>query len=356
MLRVIGKKTINRSDIRKVLVRVTNWVGDMVMCLPALEAVRTNFPDSSITVVARPWVVPLIKKHPAVDHVISYKKGDGFAGDFKEFCRVLRLIRSERFDISILFQNAFEAALLSYLGGVKNRIGYNTDGRGFLLTHSVVRDEDLLKLHQVEYYLSILRAMGWEADTKEPVLSIDDRDMNDAGNLLASEEIEEEDLLLGLSPGAIFGPAKRWPSERFAAVGDRAVESWGAKVVILGSSGETEICNDLAASMKYSSVNLCGKTSLGQAMALIRRCRFFVTNDSGLMHVAAGLDVPMVAIFGSTDHVATGPRSEKARIVRNEVDCAPCLKPECPTDFKCMLGITIDEVWRELEKLKEKIK
>lgn len=355
MPRIISKRTINKSEINKILVRVTNWVGDMVMCLPALEAVRTNFPDSSITVVARPWVVPLIKKHPAVDHVISYKKGDGFADDLMEFGRILRLIRSERYEIAFLFQNAFEAALLTYLGGIKNRIGYNTDGRGFLLTHSVVRDEDVLKLHQVEYYLTILRAMGWEADTKDPALSIDDSDMKDVRELLVSEGIGEKDLLLGLSPGAIFGPAKRWPAERFAVVGDRAIEKWGAKVAILGSSGETEICNDLAISMKHPSINLCGKTSLGQAMALIKRCQLFITNDSGLMHVAAGLDVPMVAIFGSTDHVATGPRSGKARIVRHEISCAPCLKPECPTDFNCMLDILPDEVWRELEVLKEMI-
>ena len=178
-MKVISKKIINKSEVRNILVRVTNWVGDMVMCLPALEAVRANFPESSITAVARPWVVPMIKNHPAVDHVISLEKGRGLAGNLMAFGRVVRLIRSESYDIAFLFPNAFGAALLAYLGGVKNRIGYNTDCRGFLLTHRVVRDEDVLKLHQVEYYLSILRAMGWGAEKKDPALSIDENDTED---------------------------------------------------------------------------------------------------------------------------------------------------------------------------------
>jgi heptosyltransferase-2 len=355
MLKVISKKSINKSNVGKILVRATNWVGDMVMSLPALEALKANFPHGSITVVARPWVIPLIKNHPAVDHVISFKKGDGFSDTIMETARIIRLIRSGRYDIAFLFQNAFEAALLAYLGGVKNRVGYDTDGRGILLTHAIVRNEELLKLHQVEYYLSILRAMGMEAVTKDPQLSIDDNDKKDVTELLALNGVEENDLLLGLSPGAIFGPAKRWPADRFALIGDWAIERWGAKVAVLGTPGETDICSNLAGSMKHPSVNLCGETSLGQAMALIKRCRFFVTNDSGLMHVAAGLDVPMVSIFGSTDHVATGPRSRFAKIVRHETDCSPCLKPECTTDFKCMLDIHPDEVWRELEILKEDI-
>lgn len=355
-MKVISTKKIDRADVRKILVRVTNWVGDMVMCLPALEAVRANFPDSRITVVARPWVVPILENHSAVDHVIPIKKGAGIAGNLIEFYRVARLVRSERYDIAFLFQNAFGAALLAYLGAVKNRVGYNTDGRGFLLTHRIIRDEDVLKLHQVEYYLSILRAMGWDADTEDPVLPVNKKDTDDICSLLASEGVSDGDILLGLSPGAIYGPAKRWPAERFAVIGDWASERWGAKVAILGSPVEAEICSNVAAAMNRPSINLCGRTSLGRAMALIRRCSFFVTNDSGLMHVAAALDVPMVAIFGSTDHIATGPRSRYARVIRHETSCAPCLKPECVSDFRCMLDIRPEEVWEELESLKAKAK
>ncbi|MGD8230160.1 MAG: lipopolysaccharide heptosyltransferase II, partial [Desulfobacteraceae bacterium] len=230
---------------------------------------------------------------------------------------------------------------------------YNTDGRGFLLSHSVIRDEEVLRVHQVEYYLSLLKAMGWEAESRNPRLFVAEKDKRAIQSILSSEGIGQDHFLLGLSPGAVFGPAKRWPAERFATIGDWAADRWGAKIVVMGSEGEMGICGALSHSMKYEPVNLCGRTGLGEAMALIERCQFFVSNDSGLMHIAAALNVPMVALFGSTDPVATGPRSERARIVHKSVDCAPCLKPECPTDYRCMLGIKPEDVWEQMERLRQ---
>ncbi|MFC1533818.1 lipopolysaccharide heptosyltransferase II [Thermodesulfobacteriota bacterium] len=352
MMRVICKEHIEKSSVSNILVRATNWVGDMVISLPALEAIRDNFPESKIAVIARPWVIPLLERHHVADKIIPLRKGRGYFTDLLEVIRVAGMLRRMRFDMAILFQNAFEAAFLAYLGRVRFRVGYNTDGRGFLLTHKIIRDDSILRLHQAEYYLSILRAMEWEAENRNPSLTVGEEDMESIHSLLISGGIGRDDILVGLSPGAIYGPAKRWPPERFAVIGDWAEEKWGAKVVIMGSGGEQEICELLAEAMKYTPLNLCGETSLGQAAALIKRCQFFVTNDSGLMHVAAALSVPMVAIFGSTDHVATGPLSSTAKIVRNNVDCAPCLKPECNRDFGCMLGIRPEDVWNELEMLK----
>jgi heptosyltransferase-2 len=352
MLRVVGKRTIDKSEINRILVRATNWVGDVVMNIPALEAVRENFPQSTITVLARPWVIPLLENHPAVDQVLPFQKGKGFLSHMAEIIRVVGMIRKMRYDLAILFQNAFEAGLLAWLGGVKFRVGYNTDGRRFLLSHAVIRNEEVLKLHQVEYYLSILRAMDWEAKTKDPSLYIAEKDSKAIQSLLSSHGIKPKDLVLGLSPGAVYGSAKRWPPGRFANIADWAVQRWRAKVVLMGSGGEKVICRMVNQSMKHTALNLCGETKLGEAMALIKRCYFFVTNDSGLMHVAAALDVPTVAIFGSTDPMATGPRSPKASIVQHEIDCAPCLKPECPDDFRCMLEIEPDEVWKEMEEVR----
>jgi len=355
MLRVIGKKPIEKSEINRVLVRATNWVGDAVMNMPALEAVRENFPESTIVVLARPWVIPLLENHPAVDQVLPLDKGKGYPADLVEILRVAGRIRKMRFDLAILFQNAFEAALLAYLGGVRFRVGYNTDARRLLLSHAVVRNKDVLELHQVEYYLSILRAMGWVAKTKDPSLYIGEKDSETIASMLLSHGIGEDDFLLGVNPGAVFGPAKRWPPSRFAAVADWAAERWGAKVVLMGSKGEKVACRMVGQSMKQTPLNLSGETTLGEAMALINRCHFFVTNDSGLMHIGAALGVPMVAIFGSTDPVATGPRSQKAKVVQHQIDCAPCLKPDCPDDFRCMLDIEPEEVWQEMESLRKKV-
>ncbi|MBW2031524.1 MAG: lipopolysaccharide heptosyltransferase II [Deltaproteobacteria bacterium] len=334
-------RPIDKSKISKVLIRSTNWVGDAVMSLPALESVAANFPEAEITVLARPWVVPLLKGHPAVSRVMPFAKGRGLFSDLREVIRISRTIRGEGFDLAVLFQNAIEAAIISFLGGVKNRVGYNTDGRGFLLTHAIKRKREVLELHQVEYYLWILRGMGWKAETRDPEIFLDSEDRRRADTILSSMGFGRGDFVLGLSPGAIYGPAKRWPPERFAAVADRAAEKWRARVLIFGSEGE-----------KKDAIDLCGQTSLGEAMGLIRACDLFVTNDSGLMHVAAALKVPLVAVFGSTNPKTTGPRSRKARVVTHSASCAPCLRKECPTDFHCMLDIQAGEVWESMEALR----
>ena len=354
-MRVAGGRPIDKRGVRRILVRATNWVGDVVMCMPALDALRVNFPESHIAVLVRPWVAALFEEHPGVDQIVPYTRGRGFPKDLVEMLRVIRLIRSLKFDLAVLFQNAFEAALLAYLGGVPRRVGYNTDGRRVLLSHAVIRNDEILKKHQVEYYLAILRAMGWEAPTKDPHLHVGEKAADAIGALLSSHGVHEEDFLVGLSAGAIFGPAKRWPVERFAAVGDRSCERWGAKVVLIGSDQDSETCLDLSRAMKSGGLNLCGKTSLGEAMALIQKCRIFVSNDSGLMHVAAALGVPTVAIFGSTNPVATGPRGRRTSIVRHDIDCSPCLKPECRIGYRCLLSVEVDEVWEVMEKLKAEV-
>jgi len=266
--------------------------------------------------------------------------------------RLIVLIRKHKFDLAILFQNAFEAALLAYLGGVRLRLAYETDGRGFLLTHRIIRNDNVLNVHLVEYFLSILRAMGWDAASRDPSLYVGREHLQKARELIRSNGIKQGDFLIGLNPGAIFGEAKRWPPDRFARIGDWAVEEWDAKVVIMGSQSEMDICKVLDRCMIHSPLNLCGRTSLGEAVGLISRCNFFVTNDSGLMHIAAALDVPTVAIFGSTDPVATGPRGPKSKIVKHGIECSPCLKTECPTDHRCMLSIKPEEVWEEMVNLR----
>ena len=347
------REKIDTKKVKRILIRATNWVGDAVMTLPALDAVIENFPSASITLLAKPWVEPIFTHHPAVDRILVFNKGEGAFAGFGEMIRAIRLIRKGKFDLAVLFQNAFEAAFLTYMGGVKYRIGYSTDGRGFLLTHRIVPSDEVLKIHQSAYYLSILRGMGWEAKGRNPAIHVSQEDKDSADRILGTEGIREGDVLVGLSPGAIFGGAKRWSPERFAEIGDRAVEEWGARVLIFGSGKEKEICSHVCSSMASQSLNLCDRTSLNVVMGMISRCFFFTTNDSGLMHIAAALGVSTVAIFGPTDHVATGPLGPKTMIVKHETECAPCLKPECPTDHRCMLKIGSEEVWQAMERLRK---
>ncbi|MBW1923296.1 MAG: lipopolysaccharide heptosyltransferase II [Deltaproteobacteria bacterium] len=343
------------EGVERILVRATNWVGDAVMTLPALEALRENFPRSLITVLATPWVAPLFMNHPVVDDVMILEKGEGLVGNLLRMARIIRAVRRRRFDLAVLFQNAFEAALIAFLGRVPVRVGYNTDARGFLLTHPVPRDASVLGVHQVEYYLSLLHGVGWRARGGDPCLRVPAEEAAWAERALSSAGVGPGVFLVGLGPGAAFGEAKRWPADRFAGVADRAATRWGARVLLFGSPKEAPICRELKERMENPPVDFCGSTSLTEAMALMARCGLFVTNDSGLMHMAAALGVPTVAVFGSTDPEATGPRGPRTAVVRREVACAPCLRRSCPTDFSCMLSVTEDDVWEAMERLKKEI-
>lgn len=328
-----------------ILVRAANWVGDVVMSLPALEALRELYPQSRITVLARPWVKELLSSHPAVDEVWEYAKDGGRIRDLTAVWRAARRVRGGDFEMAVLFQNAFEAAFISRLGSVPVRVGYDTDGRGLFLSHPVSRKTAPKGAHQVAYYLNIIRALGWNGEDRDPCLRVAEENRDLAGRLLEGEEVVRDRRIVGMAPGAAFGPAKRWPAERFAEIADRAAAEWGAGILILGSAGDRESCRAVAAAMRNTPVDLCGRTGLGEAVGVIDACDLFVTNDSGLMHVSAALGVPTVAVFGSTDPVATGPRGEHTRVVRNPVDCSPCLRPVCPSDYRCMLGISPDQVW-----------
>ena len=344
---------ISNHTVKKILVRSANWIGDTVMVIPSLIALKKNFPHAEITVLAKPWVIPLLKNHPSVDKIMIYTKDEGVFASLKEFVRIMRWLKSERFDMAVLFQNAFEAAFLAYVGKVRYRVGYTTDGRGFLLTHKVKKDRHILCVHQIEYFLNIIEAMDWNVEEREPILYVNNADRRSGSLMLSSFGVASDSFVLGINPGAEYGSAKRWPEERFATIGEWATKRWNARVVIFGSPSDTEIAGKVAHLMHNAKpVNLCGKTTLGQAMALIKRCNFYLTNDSGLMHIAAAFNIPLVAIFGPTDHVVTGPMSNNAKIVRRDIHCSPCLKEECPSDHKCMLSIKPEEVWEKMVEVK----
>jgi heptosyltransferase-2 len=351
-MRVRSRRIISPETINKILVRSANWVGDAVMMLPSLVALRKAFPHAQVTVLANPWVIPLLKNHPAVDRTLILDKGRGWLSACKELARIIFQLRGERFDLAVLFQNALEAAFLASLGGVRYRVGYDTDGRGLFLTHKVERDRAILLVHQVEYFLGLIEAMGWEVEGREPIVYLNDEDARSAATMLCSKGIDDDRLVVGLNPGATYGSAKRWPVDRFAVIGDWASERWDAKVVLFGSFSERDIAAQVSRLMRSHPINLSGETTLGEAMALIKRCNCFVTNDSGLMHIAAAFSTPLLAVFGPTDQLQTGPIGKNTRIVRHSFECTPCLKEVCPLDHRCMLSIEPEEVWNEMESLR----
>lgn len=335
--------SIRQENISSILVRSTNWIGDAVMTTPALRAIRESFPGARVTVLANSLVAPLFTVHGAVDDVIIYDRKGVHAGLGGKI-RLARELSARRFDLVILLQNAFDAALIAWLARIPRRMGYRTDGRGVLLSHGVAVDEQTRRLHHVEYYLAMLGRFGiTTGDRSLSLVTAPDEDAAMAA-LLASHGIGRGDVLLGINPGASYGAAKRWYPDRFAAVADELSRRWGARVVVTGGPGETAIAADIAKAMSSPCLVMAGKTSVRESMALIKRCNFFITNDSGPMHVAAAFGVPLVAVFGSTDHATTSPWSDRTVIVRRDTDCAPCLLRECPTDHRCMDLVTSDSV------------
>jgi heptosyltransferase-2 len=328
----------------RIMVRMPNWIGDAVMATPALASIRAAFPEAQVTIVANPLVAALFTCHQGCDRVIVFDKRarhQGLAG-FWQFCRSLRL---ERFDLAILLQNAFEAAVMAVLAGIPRRAGYRTDGRGLLLNAGVPAVDKKHGLHHVDYYLRMLGHLGFAVDNRQPSLA------------LAAEEEQWGDRCLApgdwvaVNPGASYGAAKRWIPERFAAVADELSEEYGVKVVLTGGSGEREIGADIERAMRNVPLNLIGCTSVRELMAVLARCRLMVTNDSGPMHIAAAFGVPTVAVFGPTDYTTTSPFGENCRIVRGVVDCAPCMLRECPIDHRCMERITADDVLNAAREL-----
>lgn len=317
------------------------------MAIPTLSALRSRFGGARITLLAKAPVADLFEQHPDIDRIIVYQDR-GIHRGLRGRLRLVRSLRDERFDLAFLLQNAFEAALLAALAGIPERVGYARDGRGFLLTRSL--DKKGAPFHQREAYLHLTRLVGGAAVTGRPYLVLSVQEREEGLAYLKSQGVTIADRLIGINPGAAYGSSKRWIPARFAAVADRLAERYRAKVLIFGGPAEASLAEELQETMKHPSILLAGKTTIRQMMALISRCRLFVTNDSGPMHVASALGVPLVAVFGPTDPAATGPAGQDNIIVRNQVECAPCTHRECPIDHRCMEGVSADEVLGAAEK------
>lgn len=332
----------------KIYVRATNWVGDGVMSLPALEALRAHYPSAEIVLVAKPWVADLYHHHPAVTRLMVYDPAGEHRGP-GGFMKLVEQIRAEHFDMAILFQNAFHAAWMAWCARVPVRIGYGLEGRGSLLTDSIPVPSPALYGHQTNYYLHLLFRAGL-IDRLDPVerirLDLQQNEKAWAARQLKTMGLGGPRFLVGLTPGAAFGPAKRWMLERYADLADRLIGALNADVLIFGSASEKLLAEEIAHMMEHTPTILAGETTLRQLMALMGQCRIIITNDSGPMHLAAALGLPLVAIFGSTDERATGPVSPLARVVKHPVECSPCGLRECPIDFRCMNAVTVDEVHR----------
>ena len=327
----------------KILIRATNWVGDAVMSLPAIRAVHARFPHAEIAVLARPWVADLYALETSVHHVIPYAAAPGWHGLGAKL-GAAQMLRRERFDCAILLQNAFEAAAIVWLAGIPRRIGYDRDGRGALLTDPIpVPRAGEIPRHERFYYLEMLRrAQLMDALPEANAIGLEGADAARRAGVGRLKERNIPGPVIGVSPGAAYGTAKQWIPERFAEAAIHVARSQGGSVVVFGSRGERELCEMVTQGIREGGVgvrNLAGETTLREFIELAAACRVFFTNDSGAMHIASALGVPTVAVFGATDDTTTGPAGQLSRVLREPVECSPCLLRECPIDHRCMTRV-----------------
>ena len=347
----------------KLLVRVPNWVGDAVMCLPALRALRAAAPEAELALLAKPWVSDVFPVEELRCRVIFYDPGGPHSGA-RGRMDIAAQLRSEGFAAAILFQNAFDAALVSWLAKIPIRAGYSRQGRRVLLTHSAAPPKKSLG-HESHYYLEMLRRLGvipQYAQVGEISLlshGASPKAIHDSGRgqLLGriaaanSTLARQNSPIIGISPGATFGTAKRWPAAQFAELARRLHKERGAICIFFGALQEQTLAAEVMALAGVPAVSLAGKTSLAEFIELVPSCDLFVTNDTGTMHVAAAFGVPTLAIFGPTNEKETRPLGSRVEIVTGEAFCRPCKLRHCPIDHRCMNSISVDRVFGMAEKL-----
>jgi heptosyltransferase-2 len=328
-------------------------VGDALLTTPIVHSIKKNFPQARITVLAKPWVASVFQASPDVDQLVIYQK-PGIHQGMGGMARLAQELKARRYDGVIHFPHSFESAWISFWSRIPLRIGFATEGRGFLLTHALRQNQARKKEHQVPFFFHLLEPLGIRenltAETHPLRLTVSPDDQQRAAVRLQSLGLNPSPFLVALAPGAIYGSAKCWPFDRFEQLAEKLKKEWRAEVLLLGTD------NDALAGRKQKRAgthDLMGKTSLGEALALIQRCRLMICNDSGMMHGASALEIPLVALFGSTNVQRTGPWGGISRVIRKDFSCSPCLKKVCPKSPTCMEAISVEEVWETLQQFRK---
>ena len=359
------------SGSPRIVVRGVNWLGDAVMTTPALLRLRERFPAAEITLLTPVKLGGLWTGHPALNRTLEIPMGAGVL-------TVAQRLRSERFDLAVVFPNSPRSALETFLAGIPRRVGGVWPWRNWMLTDRVPPDPEMVPMrkrtvseiqslvapgatpirdpqtripdsrsHQMHHYLRVVAALGADPRPLPPRLAVD-LDAVEAVRL--KHRFRPGSAWLGVNAGAEYGPAKRWPADRFAAVADAIRQEFNCGIAVFGGLGDVSLAEELAAQLQSAAPTLrvlAGKTSLRELLAALLCCRVFLTNDTGPMHVAAALGVPVVVPFGSTSSILTGPGmpgDPQHRLIQSQAPCAPCFLRTCPIDHRCLLDISVEAV------------
>jgi heptosyltransferase-2 len=329
------------------------------MALPALRELRRVFGASHITIAGRPWVLGLFEGEELTDEIITLNETTGRLSKSAAVLREAGRIRRRQFDLAVLLTNSFGTALAARLGGVKKIAGYPTDARRLLLNQLIPFEPQYKTLHQTRYYLNVAAQIeaeiagksSVESSRAEPSLSVNESQKQQARSMLERFGISPNSPILAINPGATNSAAKRWPADRFAGTADRLTERAGFQTIIVGASGDKPVADQVAQLMRRRAVVLAGETSIAELKGVLACAALVISNDTGTSHVSAALGIPTVVVFGPTEHVSTRPLSNRATVVRHDVECSPCMLRECPIDHRCMTRVEVDDVYNAAQNL-----
>ena len=327
--------------MKRLVILAPNWLGDAVMALPAIADVGRAAPDAHIAVAARPAIAPLFALVPAVNETIVLER-HASVGRVSTWGGLGAELSGRGFDSALLFPNSMHAALIVARAGITERWGYRTSWRGSLLTRAV---DPPSGLHQVAYYQHLVEALGFANGSPEPRVVVPETATRAAESILTDAGWTGTAPFVAIAPGAAYGGAKRWPPRSFAEVAD-ALAADGVRSILIGSAADAATGREVMdrITRRDSILNLIGRTDLPALAGILARCRALITNDSGAMHLAAAIGVPVTAVFGPTDERATRPIGDQHAIITHHVWCRPCMLRECPLEHQCMRGVTSETV------------
>ena len=340
---------------QNILVRMPNWLGDCVMATPLLADLRARWPKAKITAMCQGATGDLLKEDPHLDEIFKFKRPSGWIHRC-EHGDIVAPLKQGEYDLGILLPLSFSSAWWFWRGGVKRRLGYAAHLRSWLLTDPVPLPEKLEQQHLVTTYKMLLSKLEIPLSDRPPRLYLSQEEAAAAkkrlaGELLSGWNPDQGNLLIGINPGAAYGSAKCWPVERFTALSQKLMENPAIKLVFFGDPAGEPLVHTICKSLPLDrAINLAGKTTLRELMALIQACSLFLTNDSGPMHIASALQVPLIALFGSTNPTATGPYGGGV-VLYKQAACSPCYRRECPIDFRCMTAIGVEEVYAAIQNM-----
>jgi len=327
--------------MKKILIVNVNWVGDVLFSTPLIRAAREQYPDAFIACLVVPRCKEVLELNPNLDEIIINHEESihkGLIGRLK----LIAYLRSKKFDTAILLHRSLMRALVVYLAGIRQRIGYYTRKRAFLLTEAVPPPTE--DVHRVDYYLNLAKAAGITASDRNYEFFISDEDKRSARVLLEKEDVLERDTQIVINPGGNWGP-KRWPKENFSALADKLAAIYKAKIIITGAKKDIPLAEAIAKGMKTKPVITCGRTSLKELASIFSAASLVIANDSGPMHIAVSLGVNTIALFGPTSPLITGPIGRgRYEVLHKSKEClVPCYNMSC-VSYRCMNEIKVEDV------------